>query len=62
MEFRVDISVESEVKIEGKKELDTPGRLSKDVPWKALSTVTPSVFGFLAAWIAYKIKVDNILL
>lgn len=47
MVFRLGISVESDA--EGKKELVTPGRLSKDVPWKAVSPVEPSVFGFLAA-------------
>lgn len=49
MLFREGMSVESDEEVEGKKELVTPGRPSKDVPWKALSTVGPSVFGFLAA-------------
>lgn len=48
MELRLDIS-EFDVEVEGKKELVTPGRPSKDVPWKALSTAEPSVFGFFAA-------------
>lgn len=49
MAFREGISAESDAEVEGKKELLTPGRLSKDVPWKGLSTVEPSVFGFFAA-------------
>lgn len=49
MEFREGISEESDDEVEGKKELLTPERLSKDVPWKGLSTDEPSVFGFFAA-------------
>lgn len=41
----------------GKKELETRGRPSNGVPWKALSATAaaapPSVFGFLAAWMAW---------
>lgn len=37
----------------GKKELETRGRPSNGAPWKALSAAAPSVFGFLAAWMAW---------